>query len=386
MRKIRFLLSKVSVFFLLITCSGCWNYKEIDRLSIVTGIAIDEGELSKYSVTFEFADVSSSGKETKIGSKVVQMEGETIFDAVRNTIKLSGKRLYLGHVKVVIINKDIAKKGILQVLDFLNRDQESRLNLNIMISKEDTAREILTQQAIVSPNRSMELYQMIKSQVNLSKAPDTNLKELINAISGEGISAVLPAVRITESNGYKTSEITGAAVFKGDKLIGFLSENETKIFLLITNEAKRGLLVLKHFENALPADITLEILRTNNTKIRPSYLRDKLVININTDIKVAFAEQGGNKDYSTEEGLKQLRSIAEDTLNTQILSLIKKVQQEYEVDIFGFGQIVKAKKPKLWKKYENNWVEEYKNLDIKAESRVEIKNSGVTKKPIKVGD
>jgi spore germination protein KC len=386
MRKIRLLLSTVSIFFLLITCSGCWNYREIDRLAIVTGIAIDEGQSNKYSVTFEFADASSIGKETKIGSKLVEIEGETIFDAVRNTIKLSGKRLYLGHVKVVIIDKDIASKGIIQVLDFLIRDQESRLNLNIVISKQATASEILSQKSVLTSNSSMELYQQIKSQVNLSKSPDINLKELINAISGEGISAVLPAVRITDSVGYRTSEVTGAAIFKGDKLIGFLSESETKAFLLITNEAKRGLLILKHYENALPADITLEILRANNTKIRPSYEGNQLVINIDTDLKVAFAEQGDTRDYLTEEGRNQLKGIAEDTLNTQITSLIKRVQQEYGVDIFGFGRIVKAKKPKLWRKYEDNWVEQYKNLDIRATSKIDINNSGVSKKTIKAGD
>jgi spore germination protein KC len=96
--------------------SGCWNYREVEKLAIVAGVAIDKGENNPYKITFEILQVSG-GKEAKTVSKIISMEGRTIFDAVRNAISLSGKKLYWSHTKIVVISKDIARNGILRVVD-----------------------------------------------------------------------------------------------------------------------------------------------------------------------------------------------------------------------------------------------------------------------------
>jgi spore germination protein KC len=100
--------------------SGCWNYREIDKLAIVAGVAIDrEQETNRFLMTTEIIDLKSSGKEVEIKSQKIDTEGETIFDAVRNMIKISAKRLYWSHLKVIIISQDIAKEGVVQVIDLL---------------------------------------------------------------------------------------------------------------------------------------------------------------------------------------------------------------------------------------------------------------------------
>ncbi len=109
MRKMFRAVLLLAVLINTITLTGCWSYREIDQLAIVTGVAIDKGTSGDgYTVTVEIINFSSGGKEAKIGAKILEASGETIFDTVRNLIRISGKRLYWAHAAIVIISQDKA--------------------------------------------------------------------------------------------------------------------------------------------------------------------------------------------------------------------------------------------------------------------------------------
>ena len=64
---------------------GCWSYRGINEMAIVSGLAIDKNpENNNFIVTVEVVDTSKSIKNEGISGKIIQAEGLTIFDAVRN--------------------------------------------------------------------------------------------------------------------------------------------------------------------------------------------------------------------------------------------------------------------------------------------------------------
>jgi spore germination protein KC len=68
--------------------SGCWNYREIERLAIVSGLAVDKDENSgEYLLTTEIVDVKETMGKTTLTSKKIDSKGKTILDAIRNMIK-----------------------------------------------------------------------------------------------------------------------------------------------------------------------------------------------------------------------------------------------------------------------------------------------------------
>lgn len=120
---------------------GCWNYREVESLAIVSGMAVDKAENRKdFLITIETVQIQG-GKETPIKSLRIESTGKTVFDAVRHAIKISAKRLYWPHSEVVIISQEVAREGIISVVDWVNRSSELRLTLNILVSKEKTAKE-----------------------------------------------------------------------------------------------------------------------------------------------------------------------------------------------------------------------------------------------------
>lgn len=363
--------------------SGCWNYREIEKFAIVSGIAIDKKEY-KYLVTTETLEMKG-GKDTKISTKLLSSEGISVFDAVRNSIKLSGKKLYFSHAKVLIVSKDIAQEGLIPVIDWVNRDAEPRYTMNILVSKEKTAKEILVKQDETTDILSFNLNDMLAAEKSLAHAPKMEVWNFINDISGKGISAILPTVDMTIDGGKMTPEIEGTGVFKGNKLVGYLDGKETEALLFIKNKISGGLLTQKEFLNNSSANVSLEILK-NETKLKPRYSDGKITIEITSRTDVTIGENGGTADFIDEEGRKKIKIDFENNLEAQIKNLVKKVQKDYDSDIFGFGKTVKINNPDLWKKIEPEWEQIFRRVDVEVHSTINIKNSVYASKPIKTGD
>lgn len=382
---LRILLLSVLIFMNMFLITGCWNYREIEKLSIVAGAAIDR-EDGQYLLTVEIINLSG-GKEAKVESKKVVGKGDTIFDAARNVIKISGKKLYWSHVKVVILSQEIAREGVIQALDWFNRDAETRMSINILISKEKTAKELLEQQSITTEIRSFEMYDMLTAQESLSKAPAIAIYEFISALAAQGKSAVLPAVGIAVNEGIRTSELIGTAVFKEDKLIGFLDEEDTKYFLFAVNKVNGGLLIQKEKTKSSHTNISLEVFsELTRSKIKPIYSNGKLAMKLDVYVTASIGEVGGIENYINEPGRAKLKRDAEESLKDNIKRVIKKVQNDYDSDIFGFGSIVKGDMPNIWRNIEKDWDKIYKDLEVNVDVDIDIANSALVVKPIKKGD
>lgn len=385
MKKSKTFFLLIQLLLIVVIATGCWNYREINRLSIVAGLAIDKGKNNKYLFSVEIVNVKTGGVEPNISSEIISVEGESWFDAARNAIKVSGKRLYFSHTKIVIISKEIAEDGLIQILDWLNRDAETRLTIKVMVSKEKTAEEVLSSTGTTSEIHSFELDNMLTAQPSVPKFPNVMLSELINNLAGKGISTTLPAIKIATYAGKRKAELGGTAVFKRDKLVGFLNEEETQEMLFVKNKIKSGIIVSKNLLDDKKTSLVFEIFKSK-TQIKPEYSNGELLMNIHIATSVSIGEQGTTKNYIDEKGRKIAKTVTEKNMEKEIQKLIKRVQEDYNADIFGFGKIVMYEKPELWRKMEKNWDEEFKKVGVNIDVELNVKNSGISKKPITVGD
>lgn len=92
-RRLAVMVCSLTVF----TLSGCWNYREVDKMTTVAGIAIDKGEDDHIKLTVEMVDGSGGQDAMSVGSSRVSLSGKTMFDIVRRMITESGSRLYWAH-------------------------------------------------------------------------------------------------------------------------------------------------------------------------------------------------------------------------------------------------------------------------------------------------
>ncbi|MDP4084130.1 MAG: Ger(x)C family spore germination protein [Bacillota bacterium] len=385
MKSIKYLILSNMIFLNMFFLTGCWNYREVEKLAVVAGVAIDKGKNNQFIVTTEVIQISG-GRESKTTSTYITMEGKSIFDAVRNQISFAGKKLYWSHTKVVIVSKEIARHNMLSVIDWYNRDSETRSDVNLLVSREKTAKKVLEQRALLEDINSFELADTLKNQISLSKAPIKELWGFINDLEAQGIVNIVPAVHLKKNKNMYSPQIMGAAVFDNAKLIGFLNSEETQEVLFVKDEVKGGLLIDRDKTNGLKAPISMEIFK-NKTKIEPVVSRNnEIKFNIKVDTRVDIDEIVGNVKYANEKVLKKLSNNEAKNLKNRIEHCIKKVQSEYGVDIFGFGAKLREDNPKVWKKVASSWNDRFKNVSVNVSTKVNIKGSGLFSEPIKMGD
>ena len=384
MKAIRIILITFIILINSILTTGCWNYREVDELSIVAGVAVDKGIKNKFQMTAEIVQISSA-RDIKKASKIITAEGETMFDAARNLISLSGKRLYWSHAKVIIISKEIASEGIIRVIEWYNRDSETREEVSILISEKVPAKEIFNAQGTTEDVKSFVLEEIINNQGSLSKAPVIDILKFDIESKTKGISTVLPAINLKEIDGEIIPQVMGAAIIKDDKLIGFLNGDETKDLIFIRNEIKGGVLIEEMQTSVVPTFVSLEIFK-NKTKVTPIVDSRGIEVNLNINATVAINEIGSTENFIDEEGRIKLEESAENSLKKRIEDLINKVQSEYKADIFGFGAKLRENKVEEWNKVSENWEEVFKELKVNVKTKVHIKNSAILSKPLEKSD
>jgi spore germination protein KC len=366
-------------------CSGCWNYREIENLAIVAGMAIDRDELDKrYILTVEIASPNQEEKTGGSKSEVYETRGTTMFEAVRNLIVEIGRKAYWSHSKVIIISKAIAEgPGIASVLDFVYRDSETRRDVLVVISEESAAGEVLKEAHNTDELLSFRIDAAIRSQKNIARFPKTELREVVDNFQSEDSAMLVPIVGINDFKGKNDNivQVFGSAVLKSDKVVGYLNGDETKMVLWVAGKLRGGLFIVRDILNS-EEDITFEIYG-NKTK-RKAVLSDgelKMKVSVKTD--VGIGEAIGTIDFSEEKNFKSIKEEAEKRLKIQLEAVIKKVQQDYKADIFGFEEVVEVQQNKQWKDKKSNWSEVFASMPVDVDTEINIRGSALTSKPIK---
>ena len=139
---------KTKIFLILSLCfltSGCWNYNELDDFAIATGMGIDEHE-DGYKVSLVISNSQStqgSSREGEAQTTVFTGIGNNITEAINEIDMKTPRNLYLGHMAVVVIDEEVARKDINIVLEALTRNPESAKKYHITLAKNKKAEEIL---------------------------------------------------------------------------------------------------------------------------------------------------------------------------------------------------------------------------------------------------
>jgi spore germination protein KC len=375
-RLVVFLLCILSVILL---TTGCWNRKELDQLAIVAAVGIDKGEDQKIKLTIQVikpgalksSSEGGSGKEE--GVWIIKSSGNTIFDAVRNFVEKSGRKLFWPHTMVIVIGENMAKDGVIQVIDWFLRDHEMRLQTWVLVSQGE-ASEVIKGDSGLEKIPASHLERMIKESDALSKSVAFNLMEVTNMITSQSSHPVIGRISKNKSGQDDEEELIlkGAGVFQKDRLIGWLNPLETRGYLWIKGKVKSGVITIPCPEHPDQL-ISLEIIKSK-TKVKPRLEMGMLKYTIEVDINCNLGEQMCIEDLNPEM-IAVLEDEERQAVEKEIVALIRKAQEEYKLDILGLSEATMREFPKEWNKVKEQWAEEFPQaeVEVKVNSRLLLK-------------
>jgi spore germination protein KC len=375
--------------------SGCWSRKELNQLGIAAALGIDKID-GNYLLTAQVINVDEIGQE-RTGQRVPVVTygatGRTLFEALRRITLKSPKKIYIAHVRVVIISEALAREGIGDILDFLSRDHEFRTDFYILIAKDTTAEEVLTTLTVATDIPADKIFSGLETSEGAWAATHAvHLDDLISNMTAKGISPVLTGILLignsrigknienrTYTNHPALLKIGTLAAFKNGKLVGWLSEEESMGFNAIMGNIKSSVTTFTDSEGGM---ITVEVLRTKSTiKAYMVNGKPKIVAEIRGEGNVG--EVHADIDLAKTETISEIEKLWSETVEKRMKKVVKTAQRDLESDILGFGEAIHRQQPKVWKKLKNDWDTEFKNLEVEVRAISKIKGLGTTTNPIK---
>lgn len=387
---------KKHIFVLLILCfllTGCWDRRELNDLSISLAIGIDKIE-DYYQVSAQVvvpSEVSMKGSMGGTTTTPFTEKGETIYEAIRKMTKDSPRKIYPGHLRMLVIGEELAKEGIAESFGLLSRDWEIRSDFYVIVAKDITAREILNVTTDIESIPANKMFNSLQTSENAWAGTDgVALKELIANLVTEGKEPVLTGIQLigNEEIGSSIENITkispsarlryaNIAVFKRDKLIGWLSEDESIGYREITSPIKSTVTPISCPDGG---KTTIEVMQFQS-ELKGNINQGKPEVNITIQAKGNVGEVDCKIDLTKPGVMEELEVIYENKLTENINKTIETVQKKYQADIFGFGEAIHRSNPKEWKKIKENWDEEFSNLKVNVKVEMELRFTGTTNNP-----
>ncbi|ETT86714.1 Ger(x)C family spore germination protein [Viridibacillus sp. FSL R5-0477] len=382
MKKCMFVLLILSLFL-----TGCWDRRELNELGITLAIGIDKVE-DEYQVTAQVVVPSEISAKTSTGRSPVtlfQANGETVYEALRKITKNSPRKIYPGHLRTLVLGEDLAEEGIAESLDFLSRDWELRSDFFVVIAKDMTAGEVLNVTTTIENIPANHMFNTLKTSEAFWAA--TNgflLDELIANLTIDGKEAVLTGILVTGekmgSSKQNVESITPSAqikydelaVFKKDKLVGWLTERQSRGYNGIVNEVQKTVTAISCPEKG---KATLEIIQFDS-KIKGKINKGKPEVDVNIKVKGNVGEVECQINLNDQETIVRLEKNTENKLEEIYNMTIETVQKQFKSDIFGFGEAIHRSNPKEWKKIKKQWDEEFPEMTANVKVDVKIVHTG----------
>jgi spore germination protein KC len=361
--------------------TGCWNSREINELAFVLSMAIDKTE-DGFKITAQFAkpDIYSktpSGVGTGDKSKsfwVLSSTGKTIFEAIRNMASISSRRIFWSHIKVIIINEQLARSNTLEIFDFFSRNPELRLRTLVAVTPGEAGKlfEVIPE---MEKDPAFYLEKIIKNKSLTGKAYEIMLKDFLEDYLDPNVGPVTSRIVVDRSESEMVLKTKGAYVFDKNKLVGSLNEDETMGLLWIKNEMKTSIMVVNCPYDGLP--VTIEIKKAK-ASIESYFDNGTPYFTIKANASASLNEQACLTDFNDPKKLKGLKKALESAIKKDIQSTITSAT-DLGVDFLGLSRIMHREHRNEWHKISTDWNELFKNIEIKIVVKADIPGMSLAK-------
>ena len=372
----------ILLIFLTFICTGCYNYKELNELGIVSAMGISkDGDL--YNLDIQLLNVLDSEKSgfNKSPITVISGQGETIFEAARSMNRKTSKVFFLDDVDYVFLDQSVLNDGLDEIMDFLIRDTRLSLNFLVVTSTENKSLDILSSISHFDTNSANNLYDAImNSETRYGGINSLHVRELINNYYAKGKYTIFPNVYIkdtrksSENDSLEDSksesyvEVKNMVFFKDKEAIE-LTDEETKGVNFLRNKIKNATLTIE----CDGGYFTIETLESK-MKLKSKLNIDQLNVNGNVGAEIVY--YGCKDNLDNADVLKSISKKAEKEVESYITKAFNK-SKKYNYDFLGLGNYIYKNNYKYFDFENKDWNKDGLNkLNLKYNIDVSLYKQG----------
>lgn len=396
------------LIILTVTQPGCWDRQEVEDLAIMTAIGIEPAPGGRIKLLVQIIDPASltkaagggGGSGGEVAAKPyrnISAEGDTVLEAARALSLGSPRRLFLSHTQMIFFSEDLVRdRGVREFIDFFERDPRVRHSTWLLVGKGDLF-SLLDIPGRLESTPSLRIASVIRKQPINSQYAVLNLGDFIRTMESEStqpytaVAEAIPNPSLPKDPGHTiekgqqpelpyTIRMTGTAVFRGEKLAGYLDQTESRGLLWVRGEVNGG--VVKAPGPNGQGFISLEILRSK-TNMRPEIREGQVYMTLQVEVESNLDETSRPLDLEKTETMSQLEGILASAVQGEIDAALKKAQQEYQSDVFGFGEALSRKYPRQWEEMKPRWPQIFPTVQVQCQIKAKIRRTGTIGQPAK---
>ena len=410
-------LPAILLICLLLATPGCWDRSDPELLAIVLAVAFDLDEKNElYQVIAQVVDpVAMGGAQSGDGGGgggggaafwTVAASGRTPIEALQNQAGVSSRQLFWAHSRVLLLSERLARRGIGEVLDLIERERQFRPIMSVVVVEgdlkglmkaefplEETGGRGIDRMLITTrSDTSIYVLKQVSEIYNTLSQPGIELLVGKMAVLREGLPAQGGGDSSAQDQGGKGGsagkispvQIGGAAIFKGDRLVGWGDTNHARGWNYATAMGKRFSFVID-----CPMHSGGNLLSIQNyavkSRMRPLVSGSDLGATITVQVEGRLEEISCPYEHDLGvhgDFIKRVEHACAQSVRSRILELLK-LSRELNADVLGFGNLFYRKQPRLWKEIEASWDEIYPTLDVTVEVEYNLTRAGMVADQIK---
>ncbi|MEL3972497.1 Ger(x)C family spore germination protein [Rossellomorea oryzaecorticis] len=313
--------------------SGCVEREILDDLYIETGKGYDLVEDNTIRGTAMFPVYKP---DKSIENMTLSAEATSTREVLETLARMSQQPLVRGGLDAVVIGEELAKKGVIDIADSLQRDPSIGARVYMMVSKGD-AREILQGQYGIRGN-GMYISNLLKQNIKRRELPETNLHMFLFDYYQLGQTPYLPIIRKISDN---TLKVDGIALFHKDKMVDTIPAEDMFFFKILVDKISEGSHVVRldqeQKRDGQKVEASITSLKAKH-KIKVTYKKNPVKVTIKIKIKGIIKEYTGER--LTPKKITDIEKTMEKDIEDKAMQMLTKFQK-IGVDPIGIGQIQK---------------------------------------------
>ncbi|HWI62838.1 MAG TPA: Ger(x)C family spore germination protein [Symbiobacteriaceae bacterium] len=398
----------LTVAALLLT--GCWDMKEIEDTIYVGSVGIDPLEENQYLWTFRLVEpeklvlgmlTAVQGEAGRLASGMITVRANSLEQAVQMIQPGLSRIVSLEHIRWISIHEDLARKGVSPLISQLLRNGQVRRGASLYVfAGPQSIAAFLNQRPVADTNplKYFEGLRLVQKRMHLS--PPLQLQHFYSRLMSPGLDPMLPLASSNaraqgppgpevgpEKESYKSgetprkggnpNEFLGTGIFRGDRLVGTLTVDETaavlamrgemgKVYASVPDPINEGLFIL------------LRIHQENKPQFRASFAGGRPTVHVKLQFEGEILSAPGRTDYSRPENRRILeRQMAKFLKESAFIPVLEKLHTRWGADPVGFGQLFRGRFPThdAWVRYK--WEDHVKDLAVTPEIDIFIRRFGM---------
>lgn len=387
------------IVIIILPLTGCYNYQELKDLTVVTAMGIDyDSNNNMYNISYEAINTNlgneNSGNNNQSNFLIYNIQDKTIEMTAKKAANTTSKKLYVSHLEVLILSEEVAKNHLREVIEFIFKNPEFRTEFYILVAKNNTPKDILE---ILTPLLNINSENIKNSLKNSSRTMGISelvtFRNLLNKFLNYNIEISIPTVEIkgktpnkgennseSAQNGddisnlertdaYSNLEISNMSVFKNNQFVGYLNEDESITYNLITNNLKT---TIYNYECEKNKYISFELVEVKSS-LKP---QKNGKVNVKIKGKANIVDLQCKINLSKNKEVKKMKKKLNKDIENYVKDNFYNINRKYNSDIYGIKDKYYKDKLKYYKKIKNDWENYFNNIDLKVKSDIEIFSQG----------